>query len=90
MKSSHSPHENSEIAVVLLRLYIVLFVKINKYTRKSATRSAAKTVRPSNSPVIVLEDKGAITKADRRPATMQTNATAENIFRSDGNRKSDE
>jgi hypothetical protein len=69
---------------------MVPFVKMNKYTKESARRPKAKTVKPKNSPIITLEAEGAIAKVDRRPATMQIKATVENIFRSDGKRNNDE
>jgi hypothetical protein len=90
MKSNHIPHEKSEIAIVRLRLYIVSFVRMSMYVMEPATRPTAKTVKPSRNPLNTPEVEGVINTAERRPAIMQTNAKAENTFRSDGSRNSDE
>ena len=84
------PHENSEIAAVLRRLYMVSFVRMSMYVIESATRPAAKTAKPNSNPSTTPVTEGVINKVERRAATMQTNANAENTFRSDGSLNSDE
>jgi hypothetical protein len=90
MKSNHIPHANSEIAIVRLRLYIVSFVRMSMYVMEPAIRPTAKTVKPNRNPLNMPEVKGETNMAGRSPAIMQTKAKAENTFRSDGNRNSDE